>query len=298
MNFFLSNAMGISMNINQQPKTIDNIIEQALLEDLQQNGDITSDAIFSDQDIAHAVIKSKSSGVLSGAYLLNPIFSRINQQIKIDIRAKDGDQLNKDTLICTLSGPVKAILTGERIALNFLQRLSGIATLTNQYVQTIKHTGTRLLDTRKTTPNLRILEKNAVLHGGGCNHRFGLFDMILIKDTHVKRSGGISNALKKAIEYRGNSKDLKIEVEVQSVPEFEEAISLSPDRIMLDNMSIADMQKCVNLIKERGIAVETEASGNITFATIESVAKTGVDFISSGALTHSAAALDIHLVID
>lgn len=286
------------MNINQQTQTIEHIIEQALLEDLQQTGDITSDAIFSDQDMAHAVIKSKSSGVLSGAYLLNPIFSRINQQIKTDIQANDGDQLNKGTLICTLSGPVKAILAGERIALNFLQRLSGIATLTNQYVQAIKHTEARLLDTRKTTPNLRILEKKAVLHGGGCNHRFGLFDMILIKDTHVKRSGGVSNALRKAIQYRGNKKDLKIEVEVQSVPEFEEALSFSPDRIMLDNMSMADMHKCVNLIKEKKVPVETEASGNITLATIESVAKTGVDFISSGALTHSAAALDIHLVID
>lgn len=286
------------MNTNQPTKTIDHIIEQALLEDLQQTGDITSDAIFSDQDMARAVIKSKSSGILSGAYLINPIFSRINQQIKIDLLAKDGDQLNKGTIISTLYGPVKAILAGERVALNFLQRLSGIASLTNQYVQAIKNTGTRLLDTRKTTPNLRILEKKAVLHGGGCNHRFGLFDMILIKDTHVKRSGGVSNALRKALSYRGNNKDLKIEVEVQSVPEFEEALSLLPDRIMLDNMSVADMQKCVNLIKEKKVQVETEASGNITLATIESVAKTGVDFISSGALTHSAAALDIHLVID
>ena len=285
------------MNTNQQKETIDHIIEQALLEDLQQTGDITSEAIFSDQDTAHAVIKSKSSGILSGAYLINPIFSRINRQIEIDLLAKDGGQLNKGTVICTLSGPVKAILAGERIALNFLQRLSGIATLTNQYVQAIKHTGARLLDTRKTTPNLRILEKKAVLHGGGCNHRFGLFDMILIKDTHVKRSGGVGNALEKALFYRGNNKDLKIEVEVQSVPEFEEALSFLPERIMLDNMSIADMQKCVSLIKERNVPVETEASGNINLATIESV-ENGVYFISSGALTHSAAALDIHLVID
>lgn len=286
------------MNIDQQTQTINHIIEQALLEDLQQAGDITSEAIFSDQDMANAVIKSKASGILSGAYLLSPIFSKINQQIKIEILANDGDQLNKGTIICKLYGPVKAILAGERIALNFLQRLSGIASLTNQYVQAIKHTETRLLDTRKTTPNLRILEKKAVLHGGGCNHRFGLFDMILIKDTHVKRSGGVSNALRKAIQYRGDRKDLKIEVEVQSVPEFEEALSFSPDRIMLDNMSVTDMQKCVNLIKEKNVPVETEASGNITLANIESVAKTGVDFISSGALTHSAAALDIHLVID
>lgn len=289
--------MGIFMNINQQTQTIDHILEEALFEDLQHTGDITSDAIFSGQDMADAIIKCKSSGVLSGAYLLEPLFSRINQQVKTDVLLKDGEELEKGTIICTLSGPVKAILAGERVALNFLQRLSGIATLTNQYVKAIKHSGTRLLDTRKTTPILRILEKKAVLHGGGCNHRFGLFDMILIKDTHVKRSGSVSNALRKAIEYRAGDFNVKIEVEVQSVAEFEEALSFSPDRIMLDNMSIADMKKCVHLVKERKIPVETEASGNITLATIESVAETGVDFISSGALTHSATSLDIHLVI-
>ncbi len=285
------------MNINQQTQTIDHILEEALFEDLQQIGDITSDAIFSEQDMADAIIKSKASGILSGAYLLEPLFSRINQQVKTEVLLKDGEMLEKGTIICTLSGPVKAILAGERVALNFLQRLSGIATLTNQYVKAIKHSGTRLLDTRKTTPNLRILEKKAVLHGGGSNHRFGLFDMILIKDTHVKRSGSVSNALRKAMEYRADNLNIKIEVEVQSVAEFEEALSFSPDRIMLDNMSIADMKKCVHLVRERNIPVETEASGNITLSTIESVADTGVDFISSGALTHSATSLDIHLVI-
>lgn len=285
------------MNINQQTQTIDHILEEALFEDLQQTGDITSDAIFSEQDMADAIIKSKASGILSGAYLLEPLFSRINRQVKTEVLLKDGEMLEKGTIICTLSGPVKAILAGERVALNFLQRLSGIATLTNQYVKAIKHSGTRLLDTRKTTPNLRILEKKAVLHGGGSNHRFGLFDMILIKDTHVKRSGSVSNALRKAIEYRADNLNIKIEVEVQSVAEFEEALSFSPDRIMLDNMSIADMKKCVHLVRERNVPVETEASGNITLSTIESVADTGVDFISSGALTHSATSLDIHLVI-
>lgn len=285
------------MNINQQTQTIDHILEEALFEDLQQIGDITSDAIFSEQDMADAIIKSKASGILSGAYLLEPLFSRINRQVKTEVLLKDGEMLEKGTIICTLSGPVKAILAGERVALNFLQRLSGIATLTNQYVKAIKHSGTRLLDTRKTTPNLRILEKKAVLHGGGSNHRFGLFDMILIKDTHVKRSGSVSNALRKAMEYRADNLNIKIEVEVQSVAEFEEALSFSPDRIMLDNMSIADMKKCVHLVRERNVPVETEASGNITLSTIESVADTGVDFISSGALTHSATSLDIHLVI-
>lgn len=285
------------MSINQQAAIIDHILEQALFEDLQQKGDITSDAIFSEHDLANAVIKSKACGILSGAYLLQPLFSRINKQVKTEVQLTDGNTLEKGSIICTLCGPVKAILAGERIALNFLQRLSGIASLTNQYVNAIKHTGTRLLDTRKTTPNLRLLEKKAVLHGGGCNHRFGLFDMILIKDTHVKRSGGVSNALNKAIQYRGSNSSIKIEVEVQSVTEFQEALPFLPDRIMLDNMSIADMQKCVIMLKEKNITIETEASGNITLATIATVAQTGVDYISSGAITHSAAALDIHLVI-
>lgn len=285
------------MNEDQQKRIIDQILERALYEDLNERGDITSDAIFSDLDKATAIIKSKSSGILSGAYLLQPLFSRLNKQINTKVLLEDGAKLEKGTIICSLEGPVKGILAGERVALNFLQRLSGIATLTHQYADAIKHTSTKLLDTRKTIPNLRLLEKKAVVHGGGCNHRFGLFDMILIKDTHVKRSGGVSNALRKALQYRKENINIKIEVEVQSISEFEEAIALQPDRVMLDNMSLSEMEKCVLIKKEKNLQVELEASGNITISTIASVAQTGVDFISSGALTHSAAAIDIHLVI-
>lgn len=285
------------MNVDQEKQIIEQILESALLEDLSRKGDITSEAIFSEQDSATAIIKSKASGILSGAYLLQPLFSKVNSKVKTDVHLCDGAKLEKGTLICTLEGPVKAILAGERVALNFLQRLSGIASLTNQYVTAISTTGTRILDTRKTTPNLRLLEKRAVVHGGGYNHRFGLFDMILIKDTHVKRSGGVPNALRKALEYRKSNPDIKIEVEVQSIAEFHEAIALKPDRIMLDNMSLDDMRTCVNTLKQNSLSIELEASGNVTLATVTSVAQTGVDFISSGALTHSAPALDIHLVI-
>lgn len=289
--------MGISMINDTEIQLINRIIDQALNEDLNKDGDITSEAIFSDNDTASAIIKSKATGILSGAYLLKLIFSKISSEVKTDVLLEDGSQLQKGTIICTLNGPVKAILAGERIALNFLQRLSGIASLTNQYTNAIKGTDAKVLDTRKTTPNLRLLEKKAVQHGGGCNHRFGLFDMILIKDTHVKRSGGVSNALSKAIEYRRDKAGLKIEVEVQSVQEYQEAIQFNPDRIMLDNMSLNEMKQCVQLKKDKNLSVELEASGNITLSTILQVAQTGVDYISSGALTHSAPALDIHLLI-
>ena len=201
------------------------------------------------------------------------------------------------TEICRLDGPVISILAGERTALNFLQRLSGIATLTAEYAAAISHTKTRLLDTRKTGPGLRLLEKMAVRHGGGANHRSGLFDMMLIKDTHVKRAGGVAAALRKAMDFRGNKKEPTIEVEVQSVDECIEAIALGPDRIMLDNMNTDDIRRCVEMVRLSGAKVELEASGGITLETIAKIAETGVDFISCGALTHSAPALDIHLVI-
>jgi len=283
--------------MTDEKNLIDTILTDALSEDLDTEGDVTSEAIFEDGDITEAVIKSKSEGVLSGVYLIEPLFRKIDSRIKPDICCSDGEPLIPGKVICNLSGPVKGILAGERVILNFLQRLSGIATLTSLYAKAISHTGTRLLDTRKTTPGLRFLEKKAVLHGGGVNHRFGLFDMILIKDTHVKRSGGPGNALKKALEFRANKKNLKIEVEVQSEKEFLEAVQYMPERIMLDNIPPEEMKKCVEYLRKAGSKIELEASGNVTLSNIASVAASGVDFISSGAITHSAPALDIHLVI-
>jgi len=276
---------------------LEQLIDSALKEDLGIRGDVTTDAIFADNDQAEAVIRSKCNGVISGLYLIKPLFTKLDKTIDVKINAADGDKMQPGTILCTLKGSVKTILAGERLALNFLQRLSGVATMTAKYTDAIAHTHTRLLDTRKTTPMLRYLEKLAVVHGGGCNHRFGLFDMILIKDTHVKRAGGVGNALKKAIAFRGNDTGLKIEAEVQSVAELEEALVFTPDRIMLDNMSITDMKRCVEIVKQSGKKVELEASGNITVATIASVAETGVDFISCGAITHSAPSVDIHLLI-
>ena len=243
------------------------------------------------------MIRSKNAGILSGAYLIKPIFNKIHPDIQIILSCTDGTFLEPGMIIAQLEGPVNGILAGERTVLNFLQRLSGIATLTSRYVAAIAHTQARLLDTRKTTPGLRYCEKMAVVHGGGTNHRIGLFDMILIKDTHVKRSGGVAQALTRALAYRGTNLSLKIEIEVQSIGEFDQALEFNPDRIMLDNMSIEQMKQCVEILHKKGKAIELEASGNITLSTIGTVAETGVDFISSGSITHSAPALDIHLTV-
>jgi nicotinate-nucleotide pyrophosphorylase (carboxylating) len=216
----------------------------------------------------------------------------------VEVLAADGDPLEPGGEICRLDGAIRSILAGERVALNFLQRLSGVATHTDRLVRLLEGTRVRILDTRKTTPLLRMLEKKAVLAGGGANHRFGLFDMILIKDTHVKAAGGPGAAVRKARHYRRDRrKDIPIEVEVQSVDEFKEAMAAGPDRVMLDNMSCDQMRQCVNLAGNYDGSVELEASGNITAETVRDVAETGVDFISVGSLTHSVCAIDIHLVI-
>lgn len=275
------------------------IVEQTLKEDLGSDGDITSAALFSDDDRATAEIKSKSQGVLSGAYLLEPVFSRLDPRLRVEGLLSDGSTVLPGTMIATVTGPIRGILAGERTVLNFLQRLSGIATVTSRFTAAISGASCRLLDTRKTTPLLRCFEKAAVEHGGGCNHRFGLFDMMLIKDTHVRRSGGVAPALERAIAYRSATGNpaLQIEVEVQSEEEFEAALRYRPDRIMLDNMTVTAMHRCVALRSAEQPDVALEASGNVTLETIGAIAATGVDYISSGALTHSAPALDIHLII-
>ena len=285
------------MTGEEERRCIDGLLNRAIDEDLGRGGDCTSNALFSESDRAEGVIRSKEAGILSGTFLLPPLFLKIDSSIAIVTLLDDGNALARGSEICRVQGSARGILAGERIALNFLQRLSGIATLTSRYCAAIAHTGARLLDTRKTTPGLRFLEKLAVRHGGGANHRFGLFDMMLIKDTHVKRCGGVTTALEKALRSRGSSPAPKIEVEVQSVKEFGEALRLLPDRIMLDNMSLDAMRQCVEKKRASGAAVELEASGNITLDTIAAVAGTGVDFISCGAITHSARALDIHLII-
>jgi nicotinate-nucleotide pyrophosphorylase (carboxylating) len=287
------------MPLNNETSFINDIIARAVLEDCNSYGDITSHAIFDSQTQASALIRSKGIGILSGGYLLKPIFRAIDPTLDVTILHTDGQPLIHGTRICTLHGSICSILTGERIALNFLQRLSGIATVTSSLVNHISHTSAKLLDTRKTTPTLRYFEKRAVTDGGGVNHRFGLFDMILIKDTHVKASGGVTKALQKALASDAvTNRHVKIEVEVQTWDEFLEAVELSPNRIMLDNMDIPTMTACVTHVRTKKLPIELEASGNITQTTIAAVAETGVDYISVGAITHSVPALDIHLVIE
>jgi nicotinate-nucleotide pyrophosphorylase (carboxylating) len=285
------------MNIDEMTQAIDDLVTRALDEDLGEAGDITSRAILPEEQLGRAVIRSKETGVLAGTALLEPLFHRLDRALRVETHARDGARLEPGSPICMLEGRVRAILAGERIALNLLQRLSGIATRTAALVALVEGTGCRILDTRKTTPSLRLLEKQAVLAGGGCNHRFGLYDMFLIKDTHVAAAGGPAPAIRKAKAFRGSANAPAIEVEVQTEKQFHEAVSEKPDRIMLDNMPPEAMARCVRYLREREEPIETEASGTITEETIRTVARTGVDFISVGALTHSVRALDIHLVL-
>lgn len=280
-----------------ETELLDKIIRQALSEDLGSEGDITSKAIFSNNDQAEAVIKSKEPGILSGVYLIEPIFNIIDSNLSITIKAEEGTPLVNDTEICQITGSIQSILSGERTVLNFLQQLSGIATQTARLVALIKGTKAKLLDTRKTTPTLRLLEKKAVVAGGGMNHRFGLFDMILIKDTHVKAAGSPAQAIHKAKMFCNTHADVTIEVEIQSIDDFFDAVRETPDRIMLDNMSIDDMVTCVSHIQKMKLPIELEASGNVTTENIKAIAATGVDYISTGSITHSAKALDIHLIL-
>lgn len=280
-----------------ETELINRIVREALAEDLGTEGDITSKAVLSKDDQGEGIIKSKESGVLSGIYLVEHIYKTIDSSLSIDIKLKEGALLENGTELCNVTGSIQSILSGERVVLNFLQRLSGIATSTAQLVSLIQGTKAKLLDTRKTTPTLRLLEKKAVVAGGGGNHRFGLFDMILIKDTHVRAVGSPAEATRRAKAFCKSNPDIKIEVEIQSMSEFFEAVEAAPDRIMLDNMSLEDMAECVSHIIKKKRAVELEASGNVTAKNIRAIAETGVDFISAGSITHSARALDIHLVL-
>jgi nicotinate-nucleotide pyrophosphorylase (carboxylating) len=286
------------MSSNEGPVFL-SLISRALSEDLGQRGDITTDALFDADQSGRAVIESKQTGVVSGVQLMEPLFHHIDPGLAVDVVVRNGDDVAPGTRICRLQGRVRSILAGERVALNFLQHLSGIATATRRLARLIAPTGAKLLDTRKTTPLLRLLEKEAVLHGGGHNHRFGLFDMILIKNTHAKAAGGVLPAAEKAKDHvRRSGMDVKIEIEVRSIDEFKDALKVGIDRIMLDNMRVPDMASCVELAKKSNSRVETEASGNVSEETIVSIAETGVDYISVGAITHSSPALDMHLVLE
>jgi nicotinate-nucleotide pyrophosphorylase (carboxylating) len=272
---------------------IKHLIRLALSEDIGEE-DLTSDAVVGNRLVGRAIIVAKQEGILAGLPVAETVFQMVNPRVAFKTLRQDGRKIKKGEKIASVRGNVKSILAAERTALNFLQRLSGIATLTAEYVENIKGTRAKILDTRKTPPALRILEKYAVKAGGGENHRMGLFDMILIKENHIKAAGGISEAVKKA---RSKYRRQKIEVEVRDLNELRQAVESEPDWIMLDNMKIGRMKKAVGMIRSTNPAVKIEASGSVSLRNVRKIALTGVDFISVGALTHSAAALDMSLIL-
>ena len=270
---------------------LNNIIRMALAEDIG-HGDITTRATVDPDKDGTAVIIAKEDFILAGIEVFLEVFLYLEPAIDFSVNFTDGDRIKKGETIAELSGPLATLLTGERVALNLLQRMSGIATLTAKYAEAVSGTKARVLDTRKTTPGLRALEKYAVTVGGGQNHRFGLFDGVLIKDNHIAAAGGIKKAITAARKSIPHT--LKIEVECATLEQVKEALSSKADIIMLDNMDIKTMKAAADMIGRKALI---EASGNMTLERVKSVAETGVDFISVGALTHSARAVDISMLI-
>ena len=272
---------------------IQEIVKIALEEDLGK-GDITSELIIPEKQKGMGFIIAKEKGIITGLEVAKSVFKQVDPGLVFKPLVSDGDKMGPNQKVALIRGKAKSILAGERTALNFLQRLSGIATLTGEFVRRIRGTRAKILDTRKTTPGLRLLEKYAVKKGGGKNHRQGLYDMILIKDNHIEAAGSIPLAIRKALR---NKKGLKIEVETRNFGEVKEALNFKIDRIMLDNFKPEDLKKAVRLIRSKNKKVEIEASGRVNLKNIRKIALSGVDYISVGALTHSAEALDFSLVL-
>lgn len=271
---------------------IKNFIQNALIEDIGP-GDYSTLSAIDEQAQGHAELIIKGDGILAGIEVAKQVFSLVDSKLKVDIFKQDGVSINYGDIALTVSGRARSILSSERLVLNILQRMSGIATKTKKLVDLLEGTGAKLLDTRKTTPNFRAFEKWAVKLGGGENHRFALYDMIMLKDNHIDYAGGIKPAVQSAKDYLvKNHLKLNIEVETRNIEEVQQAIDAEADIILLDNMSIDDLSKAVLLVSGRCV---TEASGGIDEAIIRSVAETGVDYISVGALTHSYQSLDMSL---
>lgn len=267
-------------------------VKEALLEDLGRAGDITSEAILNKNIKIEATLVARKCGVLCGTATALTAFQLIDPEIKYDNILIDSALVNSGDIIARINGSATSILAAERVALNFLGHLSGISTLTAKYVSQISHTHAKICDTRKTTPNLRALEKYAVACGGGVNHRFGLDDAILIKDNHIAVAGGVAAALRAAKQKIGHL--VKIEIEVDTLDQLHEALSEGVDVVLLDNMSIPQLAEAVRMINKQALS---EASGGISLDTVAAVAETGVNLISVGALTHSAPVLDVGLDI-
>lgn len=263
------------------------VIEAGLKEDVN-TGDLTTDLLIAADTQTTAVFIAKADGIAAGLPVAEAVFRKLDPNVSFEYAVKDGEHVSKGQLMATITGTYRALLTGERLALNFLQRMSGIATATAQYVEAVKNFDTKILDTRKTVPGLRLLDKYAVKAGGGTNHRIGLYDMVMIKDNHISVAGGITNAVN-AIRPQ-ISPDIKIEVETTTLDEVREALAAKADIIMLDNMDNITMAEAVKIINKQA---KVEASGNMNLQRVREVAATGVDFISIGALTHSVVGLDI-----
>lgn len=275
------------------PEALQNFIQSALLEDIGP-GDFSSLASIPEGKTGRAQLLIKDEGILAGVEMAGEIFSAVDPKLNVEFLKKDGDEVHFGDVGLIVSGASASILSAERLVLNCMQRMSGIATKTHHLTQLILHTKARLMDTRKTTPNFRLMEKWAVSIGGGVNHRFALYDMIMLKDNHVDFAGGIRPAIERTKKYLADHQlNLKIEIETRTLDEVREVLAIGGvDSIMLDNMDYATMRQAVNLIAGR---FATEASGGITEETLAAVAECGVDYISMGALTHSVSSLDISL---
>ena len=269
----------------------DALIDLAFAEDIG-DGDHTTLCCIPEDAMGKSHLLIKEDGILAGVDVAREVFHRFDPTMQMEVFMEDGAQVKKGDIAFVVSGKVRSLLQTERLMLNIMQRMSGIATMTNKYVKLIEGTGAHVLDTRKTTPGMRMLEKQAVKIGGGVNHRIGLFDMILLKDNHVDFAGGIENAIDRCHHYLNEKGlDLKIEIEVRNFDELQQVLDKGGvNRIMLDNFTVADAKKAVDIINHR---FEVESSGGITFDTIRSYAEQGVDFISVGALTHSVKGLDM-----
>lgn len=279
----------ITMNEITMKMNADKLILMALQEDITSE-DITTNSVMPEYKPGTVDLICKQDGVIAGLHIFKRVFELLDETVKVELFFEDGDEVKNTDLLAKVTGDIRVLLSGERTALNYLQRMSGIATYTRGIVKMLEGTGITLLDTRKTTPNMRIFEKYAVKAGGGSNHRYNLSDGILLKDNHIGAAGSIKNAVEKARDYASFVR--KIEVEVENLDMVQEALDAGADIIMLDNMSHDDMKKAVELINGRA---KTECSGNVTAEKIKSLSDIGVDYISSGALTHSAPIMDISL---
>ncbi len=278
------------MNTNDLKATLEDQVADALREDVGA-GDLTAALIPADR-LARATVISRENAVLCGRDWFDAVFRQIDPRVQVAWSADEGAAIAANQTLCELRGPARAILTGERTALNFLQTLSAVATVTRRYVDAVAGTGTRILDTRKTLPGLRLAQKYAVGCAGGTNHRIGLFDGVLVKENHIAAAGSIAAAVGHAREVAGQA---LVEVEVETLDELRQALATDVDRIMLDNFSLSQMREAVAIVRGHGGRVELEASGNVTLETIRTIAETGVDYISVGALTKHVQAVDLSM---